>query len=72
MTIEKPYFMSNEAWYRFDEENYRIVGEHSGKVYGLGDSVRVMVEDADVTSGTIDFSFTEKEPRKRRGYRGEK
>lgn len=61
-----------DDYYRFDEENYRIVGEHSGKVYGLGDSVRVMVEDADVTSGTIDFSFTEKEPRKRRGYRGEK
>ena len=32
----------------------------------------VMVEDADVANGTIDFSFTEKEPRKRRGYRGEK
>lgn len=25
MTIEKPYFMSNEAWYRFDEENFRYV-----------------------------------------------
>ncbi len=58
-----------DDYYRFDEENYRIVGEHSGKIYGLGDTVRVMVEDADVANGTIDFSFTDKAPKKRQGYR---
>lgn len=58
-----------DDYYHFDEEHYRIVGEHTGKVYGLGDTVRVMVEDANVTAGTIDFSFTEETPKKRKGYR---
>ena len=58
-----------DDYYHFDEEHYRIVGEHTGKVYGLGDTVRVMVEDANVTAGTIDFSFTENAPKKRKGYR---
>ena len=48
-----------DDYYRFDEERYQIVGEHSGKTYRLGDPVRVRVKGADAAARTIDFSLTE-------------
>lgn len=44
-----------DDYYEFDEERYCLVGEASGKAFHLGDSVRVMVEDADTGSRSVDF-----------------
>ncbi len=43
--------------YEFDESNYRYVAKHSGKVYALGDNVRVVVKRADLTRKQLDYDF---------------
>lgn len=48
--------MNNDV-YLFDEENYRYVGRHKGKIYALGDSVFVMVKKADLLKKQLDFGF---------------
>lgn len=47
----------NDDAYIFDEDNYRYVGRHKGKVYALGDSVFIMVKKADLLKKQLDFSF---------------
>ena len=45
----------------FDEENYRLVGEQHGRVFRLGEPVRVRVRNAEPANRTIDFTYVEKE-----------
>jgi ribonuclease R len=47
----------NDDVYMFDEENYRYVGRHKGKIYALGDSVFVIVKKADLLKKQLDFGF---------------
>lgn len=47
--------------YEYREEQYELVGEHTRKVYKLGQKVRVRVLDADRLQRTIDFEFCEAE-----------
>lgn len=42
-------------YYVFDEEHYELVGEHTGKRYKLGQTVRVQVVSVDRYLKTIDF-----------------
>lgn len=42
-------------YYRFNEEKYELVGEDSGKVFRLGETVKVMVHDVDLATRTVDF-----------------
>nr|WP_081842983.1 ribonuclease R [Butyrivibrio sp. WCE2006] len=44
-----------DDFYVFDEDNYRLVGERTGKMYCLGQTVKVKVHDTDRLSKTIDF-----------------
>lgn len=44
-----------DDYYVFDEENYQLVGEQFKRTYHLGDTVRVRVEEVDLTTKTIDF-----------------
>lgn len=44
-----------KGYYRFDEEKYELVGEDSGIIYRLGETVKVMVHDVDLSLRTIDF-----------------
>ncbi len=46
-----------DDYYHFDEENYYIIGERSKKRYGLGDSVKVEVINADINRRAIDFQL---------------
>lgn len=46
-----------DDFYQFDEEHYQLTGENSHRVFRLGDTVKVRVEDADVAARTIDFSL---------------
>ena len=67
--IYKEFKTSNELKYRyfdnvdynFDEENYRLVGEQHGRVFRLGEPVRVRVRNAEPANRTIDFTYVEKE-----------
>lgn len=48
-----------DDFYRFDEENYYIIGERTKKIYRLGDAVKIKVVNADVSRRTIDFRLVE-------------
>ena len=44
-------------FYRFDEERYEVYGTSTGKVYTLGDKVRVRVKATDLRRRTLDFEL---------------
>ncbi len=44
-----------------DEKNYRMVGRNSGRVYRLGDEVKVKIAGVDMESANIDFELVQKE-----------
>ncbi len=46
------------GWYEFDEKSRRLIGE-SGKIFSLGQRVKIIVEDCDIVSRRIDFSLVE-------------
>jgi ribonuclease R len=46
----------------FDEDNYRYVGRNSGKIYALGDKVKIIVMSADLVKKQLTFAFDEDEP----------
>ena len=46
--------------YYLDEENFRIIGQESGKIYRLGDEVRVRVESVDLIKKQMDFILISK------------
>ncbi|MFM1538913.1 ribonuclease R [Helcococcus bovis] len=51
----------NDDYYEFDRENYKIVGEHTGKIYELGQKVRVKVSSVNVDLREIDFKLVKEE-----------
>lgn len=50
----------SDDYYEFDEAKYQVIGESKGKVYSLGDAVRIRVLDADINQRTIDFKLIKK------------
>ena len=54
----------------YDEKNYRLIAEESGRTFTLGDAVRVKIVRADAEKRQIDFVLAEDEqsmpPRRRR------
>ncbi|WP_035172540.1 ribonuclease R [Caldanaerobius polysaccharolyticus] len=48
-----------DDYYHFDEKNHCLIGEHTNKVYRLGDVVKVELISADVTRREIDFLLVE-------------
>lgn len=56
-TVEGMIHVTNltDDYYHFDEENYELVGETSGKTYKLGQKIEVLVADTDKLMRTIDF-----------------
>lgn len=44
-----------DDFYVFDEKHYCMIGEHTKKIFRLGDNVRIKVASADVVSRKIDF-----------------
>jgi ribonuclease R len=47
----------SDDFYYYDEENYRYVGQHSGKVYRIGDTVRIRVKDVDLAKKQMNYTF---------------
>ena len=46
-----------DDFYYLEEENFRYVGQRTGKIYALGDAVWVEVRKADVFKRRLDFVF---------------
>lgn len=44
-----------DDYYVLDEKNYRMVGRSSGRVFRLGDEVRIKVAAADMETANVDF-----------------
>ncbi len=47
----------NDDYYDLDQANYRIVGRRRGRIYTLGDGLRVKVKSTDLDKRTIDLSL---------------
>ncbi len=50
-----------DDYYIYDEEHYQMIGEHTKKIYKLGQKVTVEVLNADKIMRTIDFALMEVE-----------
>lgn len=49
----------NDDFYYLDEENYRFIGQRSGRVYQLGSRVKISVKGVDLGRKQIDFLFVD-------------
>ena len=60
-TVEGLVHVSNmmDDHYEYVEDSYEMVGEHTGKIYRLGQPVKIKVLSVDKLSRTIDFTFFE-------------
>jgi ribonuclease R len=63
-----------DDYYRYDEAGYRLVGRRQGKIYRLGDKVKVGVLRVDVEASEIDLflpqpTIAAKKPHGRRALR---
>ena len=60
-TVEGLVRMSDLAddYYIFDEKNYELTGERTGRTYKLGQSVRVAVSGTDPLLRSVDFVLAE-------------
>jgi exoribonuclease R len=47
----------NDDHYVYDENKYRLVGKQSGKIYQIGDKVKIVVNSVDLLQYKIDFVF---------------
>ncbi|MCL2131620.1 MAG: ribonuclease R [Lentimicrobiaceae bacterium] len=47
----------SDDFYYYDEDNYRYVGQRTGKVYRLGDKVRIKVKDVELAKKQMNFVF---------------
>ena len=50
-----------DDFYEYEEDKMRVVGKKTGKIYRLGDEVRVQVLRADTQARTVDFLFVDKD-----------
>ena len=44
-----------DDYYIHEPEKYRLIGERTGRVYGLGQSVRIQVDSVDIENREINF-----------------
>jgi len=47
----------SDDFYYYDEENYSYTGQHTGKVYRLGDNVRIRIKGVEMAKKQMDFVF---------------
>ncbi|TFG36933.1 MAG: RNB domain-containing ribonuclease, partial [Candidatus Aminicenantes bacterium] len=51
-----------DDYYEFDEEEYKIIGKHSGKVFEIGDPIRIEVVNANLSRRQLDYKLAEFDP----------
>ncbi|MBW6491324.1 MAG: ribonuclease R [Lentimicrobium sp.] len=49
----------DDDFYFLDEDNYRVIGQHHGREFKLGDKIRVRVKRVDLQRKQMDFSLNE-------------
>ncbi|WP_414480820.1 ribonuclease R [Caldicoprobacter sp.] len=49
----------DDDYYVYDEKHYCLIGQRTGKIYRLGDAVRIRVVAVDLASRNIDFVLVE-------------
>ena len=62
----------SDDFYTFDEARCRLTGRRSGRVFALGDSVKVEVQSVSVVRRKVDFALAEHAARQRDHRRGER
>jgi ribonuclease R len=60
----------SDDYYTFDEPHARLVGRRSGRVFALGDAVKVEVQSVSVVRRKVDFALAEHAARQRAGGHG--
>jgi ribonuclease R len=53
-----------DDYFKFDEENLRLVGKKSGMCYEIGEPVRVMIAKADIEQGQVDMLLAQQEEKR--------
>lgn len=48
-----------DDYFEYDSDNFKAIGRDTGKVYDIGDKVRIKVVGANILKGTVDFVITE-------------
>ena len=48
-----------DDYYIFDEQQYQLIGDHTGRVFTLGQKVNIIVDSVDKGTKTIDFVLAE-------------
>ena len=48
-----------DGFYVFDEESYKLTGEHTGRIFTLGQKAEIVVHSANKMERTIDFILKE-------------
>lgn len=51
----------NDDYYRFNEEEYKIIGERTGKIFELGQEIKVRIDKVNIDLREIDFGLVEDE-----------
>ena len=62
----------DDDYYRYDEKNYRFVGSRHGRVFRMGQRVKVGINRVDIERREIDFYLVEEEELPQRGQRQQK
>ena len=50
--------------FMYDEDNYRYIGKNTNKVYALGDTVKIVVVEADLIKKQLNYAFPDMEEKK--------
>lgn len=50
-----------DDFYEYDDENYRIVGRHTGRIFQLGDEVKVEIARVNLAKRQLDLILAENE-----------
>ena len=48
-----------DDFYEYDDENYTLVGRHTGKTFKLGDEITVEVKNVNLPKRQLDFAFVD-------------
>lgn len=54
-----PFQSLLDDYYIFDEQQYKLIGEHTGRIFTLGQKVNIVVNFVDKGTKTINFSLEE-------------
>lgn len=49
----------NDDYYDYDEDNYRIIGQRSGRIIGFGEKVKVTIKETDLERRSMDLNLEE-------------